>query len=77
MFCTLVLYNGGQPSTQVVIIYLQVILVLLFVGFLLRRCPYHCLGCSLMGFTRSTSECFHSCFVTVALSRFYSISSDV
>src|SRR5699024_12743147 len=52
--------NGSQPRTPVVIIYLQVKLVLCLVRFPTKRCPYLCLGCSLMGFTRSTSECFHS-----------------
>src|SRR5699024_8680472 len=37
--------------------------------FLLRRCPYQCLGCSLMGFTRSTFQMFPSLIVSVALSR--------
>src|SRR5690625_4115953 len=69
--------DGGQPCTQVIIIYLQAMLVPLFVDFLLRGRPYRCLGCSLMGFTRSTSDCFQSCSVTVALSRFYPISEDL
>jgi len=47
--------NGGQPRTYSVIIYLQKLnFVPLFVQFLIRGCPYQCLGCSLMGFTRST-----------------------
>src|SRR5699024_1156378 len=39
-------------------IYKYLLLVSPFVHFLLRECPYHSLGCSLMGFTRSTSDCF-------------------
>src|SRR5690625_6558736 len=53
--CSVPLYsNGGQPCTPVVIIYLQVHLSLFRFKFPNQGCPYHCLGCSLMGFTRST-----------------------
>src|SRR5699024_2590721 len=62
--------SGGQPRTPVVIIYLQVATCssVRFI-FLLRRCPYQSLGCSLMGFTRSTFQMFPSLIVSVALSR--------
>ena len=56
-------------KSNVVTIYLQ--LTCLFVSFLIpnKKRPYHCLGCSLEGFTAFHRISFPIRFVTVALSR--------